>query len=108
MKNNYAYLGMVEGGKFKPLATEKALRGSFRLTTSSIQPPPTPESGELSLAQYEGNAILVRGVDRGEWIYSAMVVEQAGLILTAVVQEVFGSADTRDGYRLKYPLAGGK
>jgi hypothetical protein len=49
-----------------------------------------PETAELDLSVYEGKAIMVHGHDGGGWIYSAMVIDQAGPILTAVVRKVFG------------------
>jgi hypothetical protein len=48
---------------------------------------------------------MVRGVDKGEWIYSAIIVEQAGLILTAVVRQVFSKNEKQGIYRLK-PIRG--
>jgi hypothetical protein len=103
--NNYAFLGVVEHERFKPLAIDHKVAESYRLTSSSIQGSEPPESGELSLKEYEGSAILIRGMDSGEWIYSAIVVERAGLIVTALVQQVFGSNDQKTRHHLKYPLA---
>lgn len=103
--NNRAYLGIVEQGRFKPLVTEHKTAESYRLTSTAIQAAEAPESGALSLVEYEGEAILVRGMDSGEWIYSAIVIERAGLIVTALVQQVFGSNGQTAQYPLKYPLA---
>jgi hypothetical protein len=103
--NNYGFLGVVQGGRFRPLAIERDSADSLRLTNVAIQAAQTPESGELSLATYEGSAIMVRGIDNGEWIYSAIVMDQAGPILTAVVREVFDSENRVGKYRLK-PLLG--
>jgi len=103
--NNYAYLGIVQRGRFKPMATEHDTAKSYRLTSVAVNSAVSPESGELSLEEYEGSAIIVRGFDKGEWIYSAVVIEQAGLILTAVVQQVFASTDKQHPYRLRFPLA---
>jgi hypothetical protein len=87
MNGNNHVLGIVQDGSFQPLAP----RGlSARLTTIQMQAAMPPESGELDLAEYEGKAIMVRGHDGGGWIYSAEVIDQAGPILTAVVQRVFG------------------
>ncbi len=103
--NNYAFLGIVQRGRFKPLAAERDTAESLRLTSVPVQAGQPPESGELPLAEYEGSAILVRGMDDGEWIYSAVVVEQAGLILTAVVQQAFRPAEDGRLHRLTFPLA---
>lgn len=99
--NNYGFLGVVQRGRFRPLAIERDTADSLRLTSVTVQAAQPPESGDLSLAAYEGSAIMVRGIDRGEWIYSAIVMEQAGPILTAVVRQVFGSDDRAGKYRLK-------
>lgn len=99
--NNSAFLGIVQDERFKPLASDHAVTGSFRLTGVAAQAAATPESEEISLTEYEGSAIIVRGVESGEWIYSAIVLERAGLILTAVVQNVFDPAFKEGGSRLR-------
>lgn len=103
--NNLAFLGVVRQGRFVPLAAEHDPGGPFRLTSAPPQAAQPPESGELPLGEYEGSAILVRGVDDGEWIYGATVVERAGLILTAVVQQAFARAEGQPAPRLGFPLA---
>lgn len=103
--NNYAYLGIVQEGRFKPLATEQDTAPSYRLTSQPLPPQGSPEQGEVPLADYEGSAILIRGFAEGEWIYSAIIIEKAGLILTAVVQEVFDLTRKPEQYHLRYPLA---
>jgi hypothetical protein len=102
--NNLVYLGIVERGRFRPLATESDTPELLRLTTLAINATEPPESGEVRLTEHEGAAILVRGVDRGEWIYSATIVESAGLILTAVVQQVFDVAPGQRQHRFRYPI----
>ena len=86
------------------MATESDTAGLLRLTTLAINASEPPESGEVRLTEHEGAAILVRGVDRGEWIYSATIVESAGLILTAVVQRVFDVAPGQGQHRFRYPI----
>jgi hypothetical protein len=51
-----------------------------------------PDAREIDLAEYEGRAIMVSGHDDGSWIYSASVIDEAGPILTAVVEQLFGKA----------------
>lgn len=100
--NNYGFLGVVKQGRFMPLAVERdTAADSLRLTTVTLQAALPPESGELSLAPYEASAIMVRGIDNGEWIYSAIIMDQADPILTAVVREVFGSDAGAGKHRLK-------
>jgi hypothetical protein len=62
------------------------------LTRIQMQEARPPETEELNLTEHEGQAIMVRGHDGGGWIYSAEVIDQAGPILTMVVQQVFGPA----------------
>ena len=87
---NGIFLGLVENGKFKLLSPRPALPGDVRLTSISMQEARSPESGELNLTEYEGNAIAVQGHDGGGWIYSASVIDTGGPIVTALVQQVFG------------------
>lgn len=90
--NNYAYLGMVQKGRFVPIVSERPTSAALRLTSILVQAGQSPESGEIALDAYDGLAILVRGIDQGDWIYGAHVVEQAGQILSLVVQAVFGES----------------
>jgi hypothetical protein len=92
MNGNSGSLGIVIDGKFKSLPP--AILGEPRFTTSAMQAAVPPESGELDLSEYEGKAIMVRGHGGGGgWIYSAEVIDVAGPILTALVQQVFGESE---------------
>ena len=86
------FIGLVRDGRFMLLAPRPALGGWVRLTSIPMQAAQPPDSAELDLTGYEGNAIMVSGHDAGGWIYSARVISMAGPILTAVVQHVFGQA----------------
>ena len=44
----------------------------------------------MPLEAYEGYALLVSGNQSGGWIYEVKVIDQAGPILTALLQHVFG------------------
>lgn len=103
--NNYGYLGIVRQGRFRPLARERDTADSLRLTSIGLQAEQSPESGELSLTAYEASAIMVRGIDNEEWIYSAIIIEQAGPILTAVVRQVFSPDEELRQNKLK-PVRG--
>ena len=83
------FLGLVQNGKFYRISPEGR---EVRLTSIAMQEARTPKSAELDLTKYEGCAIMVRGHDGGGWICSAGVIDQAGPILTAVVQKVFSQA----------------
>jgi hypothetical protein len=90
MNGDDQLLGIVEGGEFRPLVPRSILSVPVRLTRIPMQAAQAPESAELDLTEYEGQAIMVSGHGGGGWIYSAAVIDQAGPILTAVVQQVFG------------------
>ncbi len=48
-----------------------------------------PGTQEIDLKKHESRAIMVRGRYGGGWIYSAEIIDLAGPILSALVQEVF-------------------
>lgn len=99
--NNYGYLGVVNGGRFELLAAERPVAlPTLRLSTTAQRAAESPASSEIALEPYEGQALLVRGIDSGDWILSAVIVEQAGQLLTAVVRRLF---DRSEGQEL-YPL----
>ena len=54
-----------------------------------MQQAQSPESAEIDLTEYEGIAIMVRGYESGERIYSAEIIDQLGPILSAVVEKLF-------------------
>ncbi len=83
-------IGVVQNAIFRPLDPSSSLSDTVRLTTIQMQASVPPESGEIDLTPYEGRAIMIRGHDGGGWIYFAEVIDEAGSILTAVVQRVFG------------------
>jgi hypothetical protein len=90
--NGNDFLGIVQNGEFKVSVPDPgSLNVPVRLTSISMQESVPPESGEIELTEYEGKAIMVQGHGGGGWIYSASVIDQAGPILTAVVQQVFAS-----------------
>ena len=89
MNGNEQFLGMVQNGRFQALERKGI---PSRLTTIQMQEAVPPESGELNLHKYEGRAIMVQGHGGGGWIYSARIADEAGPILTAVVQQVFGQS----------------
>ena len=47
------------------------------------------EVQEISVKTQEGKGIMVEGRSSGGWIYSAELIDTAGLILNALVQKVF-------------------
>lgn len=92
MNSNEQFLGIVQNGAFQCLSPGHSAGGFCRLTRIAKPESVPPEHKELDLTEYEGKAIMVYGHNGGGWIYSAEVIEQAGPILTAVVQKIFGQA----------------
>jgi len=91
MNGEQRFLGTVENGQFRALMPASAAGAPLRFTRIAMQEAVPPESKELVLGQYEGQAIMLSGHPGGEWVYSAKVVDHAGPILTTVVRQVFGS-----------------
>lgn len=89
MNKDGKFLGMVENGKFQLLLPENLAGVSFRLTSVRIQEAVSPESREINLIEYEGEAIMIQGLENGEWIYSAELIDEAGPILTILVRKLF-------------------
>lgn len=84
-------LGIVQHARFVRLGREQsAYTIPARLTTIQPWAAMSPHTQEIPLAPHEGRALMVTGMDQGEWIYSAQIVEVAGPILTAVTLRVFG------------------
>ncbi|MBN1814363.1 MAG: hypothetical protein JXA14_21160 [Anaerolineae bacterium] len=105
MNGDDQLLGIVKDGEFRPLAPRSVLDTPVRLTRIQMQAAQSPASAELDLTEYEGQAIMVQGLNAGGWVYSARVIDQAGAILTAVVQQVFGQSDEADSGQVKIPKA---
>jgi hypothetical protein len=84
------FIGVVEMGEFLILDPPDIAGKTARLTWIPIQAAQPPESDEIDLASYDGRAIMVCGHEDSGWIYSAKVVDQAGPIITALVEKVFG------------------
>lgn len=83
------YLGIVKNGKFQSFSPKGVLDDYFILTNVGMTAAMAPEAGILDISQYEGCAIMVQGRGDGNWIYSARIVDNAGPILTAIVQHIF-------------------
>jgi len=87
------YIGVVHDGEFYFMSPSLNLDIPTQLTSIGMQESVPPETGELDLDCFEGMAIMIEGHDGGGWIYSAVIIDEAGPILTAMVWEVFASTD---------------
>jgi hypothetical protein len=97
MKSKVSILGLVQGGRFRLSVPSGRELAYARLTTLQPEVAQPADSGEIDLTPYEGQALMVRGYDQGEWIYGAEIIDMAGPILTAVVERLSGLPPTRPG-----------
>lgn len=91
--NNFAYIGTVRQGKLVPLMTERPTSPVLRLTAAPASASEGPESAEIPLHEYEGLVVLVRGIDSGEWIHAATVIEAEGKIGSIVAALLLGGKE---------------
>ena len=82
-------LGIVQAGLLRRLTPVRDLGVGCRLTRDAPGTGP-PEQNEIDLARYEGSAILIEGEPAELWVHSANVVEEAGPIVTELMQYVLG------------------
>ena len=84
---NKNYLGIVQNGEFKLLAPTNE-SSVLSLTSISMQEASAPL--KLDLSNYEGKIVLVNGHSNSSIIYSAKIIEEAGVSLTNfLIEEVF-------------------
>jgi hypothetical protein len=90
--NNYWYIGVVENRRLAVLVAENGVRGTFRLTTVIPNGNETVAGAqEVDLTQEEGTSVLIRGIDRGAWIYAATVVDHGGPLVTTLIAHLFST-----------------
>lgn len=80
------YLGIVEGGQFKPLMPRSPAAGDIRLTTVAMQAAEAPDSQELVLTQNEGLALIVQGQSSDGWLYSTRIIHMYDPVLSILVR----------------------
>jgi hypothetical protein len=90
MQNQMTILGLVREGQFRLSVPTGRDFTQARLTKILPEAGQPPETKEIDLTPYEGQAIMVRGFDLGAWIYAAEIIDTAGPILTAVVERLSG------------------
>lgn len=95
MSKKIDLLGLVRDGRFRPSVPSGREHTYVRLTALQPQASQPTDAGEIDLAAYEGQAIMVRGIDQGEWIYDVEIIDTAGPILTAVVERLSGLPPTQ-------------
>ena len=87
--------GMVRNGECVVFAPQHLEGKTVKLTTHGKQDSQPPENGKIDLSEYEGKIIEVSGLDNGDWIYSASVVEEAGPVLSDFLKKVFLKDEVR-------------
>ncbi len=89
MKKNVQFFGIVKNRKLKIFAPQHLEGKYLRLTAAGEQEAKSPENAEIDLSNYEDKIIEASGLESGEWIYSAAVVEEAGPVLSDFLRKVF-------------------
>ncbi|ACK69365.1 hypothetical protein PCC7424_0909 [Gloeothece citriformis PCC 7424] len=93
-RNDNQYLGIVEIGKLKLLLPPTVAGNYRRLSSSPMYINQPPELTEIDLSEYEGQAMMVTGLDGGGWLWCAEIIDVGSPILTALVQQVFEEPTT--------------
>ena len=86
---NESFIGIVRGGTFHILRPTSSAPFSSRLTRIAMQEARSPDSAEIDLNPYEGQALMIQGHNGGGWIYSAHILDKAGPLLTQVVLDTY-------------------
>lgn len=76
MSGHGQYRGTVRDGNFYLSSPEQTAEQAVRLTSMSMAAAMKPASNELDLSDYEGRSIMVEGYYSGDWIYSAVVIDE--------------------------------
>lgn len=66
MIENNQFLGIVKNSRLQLLQPENLTGTSFRLTRIQMQEARAPESAELDLTEFKGEAIMVQGHESRE------------------------------------------
>jgi hypothetical protein len=86
--NLYTYVGLVTGESVELLLAEDGTSGTCRLSRAAADA--APEQNALDLRESDGLIVLIRGIRRGDWICSAVVVERATELQSIVAQAALG------------------
>lgn len=92
MNGNSQFVGIVKGNELHILVPKSESGEPAKLTPDSMAA--GYEIKPMDLSEYEGKAIAVQGYGgSGGWIYSTKIVDQSGLIVTALLAKAFGQED---------------
>jgi hypothetical protein len=92
MTDKGEFAGKVTGGMLRLLSPPSLLGEYAQLTTRAREEAVSPETGIIDIRNYETLVIAVTGNFGGEWIYSAAVTEEAGPILSGLIDGLEGAA----------------
>ena len=92
MSNNENIVGVVEDGRLNILWPKQSAGSGVRMTGISMNMAVAPETQEIDLAEYEGQALLVQGHEGGAWIYDAQIIDKGGPLLALLARRQFGQA----------------
>ena len=89
MKKEIQFFGIVQNKRFKIFAPQELEGKIVSLTTIQAGESQPPGTGEIDLSKYDNKIIEVSGTENEGWIYSAVVVEEAGPVLSDFLRKVF-------------------
>jgi len=90
MNEREIVIGLVKDGKFYTRSPEPEISAPTLLTKIKIMESIPPEARSLNLTEYEGKAIAVQGLNQGDVIYEASIIDVAGPIVTVLVKQALG------------------
>jgi hypothetical protein len=90
VEDNTQFIGSVEDSLFYPMLPVYVRGQALKLTTANVKEKINPEARQIDLEPYNGSILRVAGQHEGDWIYSAIVLEQveAGSVLSIVARQV--------------------
>jgi N-acetylmuramoyl-L-alanine amidase len=89
MKKDIQFFGIVQNNQFKIFAPQELEGKIVSLTSVKAGESQPPGAGEVDLSDFENKIIEVSGAENEGWIYSAVVVEEAGPVLSDFLRKVF-------------------
>ena len=91
VEDNTQFVGSVDDSLFHPMVPADLRGRALKLTTTNVKQKIPPEARQIDLTPYNGSILRVAGQHEGDWIYSAILLEQAEAdsILSIVARHIF-------------------
>ena len=88
--NINSFVGLVQGQALHVLIADDGSTGACQLTRATAAADFAQQ--RIDLNPDDARVLLVRGVRRGDWIHSAVIVERASALLSIIAQAALGRA----------------